>query len=135
MQYGSYYWPALCNNAETTGNVTATGFVVTIVLMAIFTAINFLAMRMFARVNSGITWWKVAIPVLAIIVLLFKFHPGNFSAGRRLHARTAIKALFGAHPLARHHLRLPRASSRPTSWPARSRTRSGTCRGRSSSRS
>ena len=26
-------------------------------------------------------WWKIAIPVLAIIVLLFKFHSGNFTAG------------------------------------------------------
>ena len=49
--------------------------------MAIFTAINFLAMRLFNKVNAGITWWKVAIPVLTIIILLFKFHPGNFTAG------------------------------------------------------
>jgi amino acid transporter len=79
MQYGSYYWHGLFDS--TTSNVTALGFVMTIVLMAIFTAINFLAMRLFNRVNAGITWWKVAIPVLAIIVLLFKFHPSNFKAG------------------------------------------------------
>jgi amino acid transporter len=79
MLYASYYWPALYNH--TTGNVTGTGFILTIVLMAIFVAVNFLAIRMFARVNSTITWWKVAIPVLTIIVLLFKFHSANFTAG------------------------------------------------------
>jgi amino acid transporter len=79
MQYGSYYWHGIYNS--TTGNVTGVGFVMTIVLMAIFTAINFLAMRLFSRINSGITWWKVAIPVLTIIILLFKFHPSNFSSG------------------------------------------------------
>ncbi len=79
MQYGSYYWHGLFDTD--TGNVTGLGFVMTIILMAIFTGINFLAMRLFNRVNSAITWWKVAIPVLTIIVLLFKFHPGNFTAG------------------------------------------------------
>ncbi len=79
MQYGSYYWHGLYNSTKS--NVTGLGFVMTIILMAIFTAINFLAMRLFARVNNVITWWKVAIPVLAIIVLAFKWHSGNFSAG------------------------------------------------------
>ena len=64
----------------------------------IFTALNFLAMRIFSKVNSGITWWKVAIPVLTIIVLLFKFHGGNFSS----HGFNSYgwKALFGAIPSA-----------------------------------
>src|ERR1700678_64450 len=57
MQYGAYSWHGLYNS--TTGNVTGVGFVMTIVLMAIFTAVNFLAMRLFSRINSGITWWKV----------------------------------------------------------------------------
>src|SRR6266702_3502347 len=79
MQYASFYWHSIYNT--TTGNVTGVGFVLTIVLMAIFTAVNFLAMRIFARVNNVLTWWKVAVPILAIVVLLFKFHGGNFTAG------------------------------------------------------
>jgi amino acid transporter len=80
MSYASYFWPSLYNH--TTGNVTHTGFVFTIILMALFVAVNFLAMRVFARVNNAITWWKVAIPVLTIIVLLFHgMHASNFSAG------------------------------------------------------
>src|SRR5258708_13354391 len=67
--------------------------------MAAFTAINFLAMRLFARVNNVLTWWKVAIPVLAIIVLLTKFHGGNFSAGGGFFPTgIGAKALFGAIP-------------------------------------
>ena len=62
---------------------------------------------MFARVNNVITWWKVAIPVLTIIVLLFKFHPGNFTrasgfmpggikaCSRRSRPRGIIFAYFG----------------------------------------
>ena len=101
MQYGSYYWHGLyhVNPVTKVGNVTGLGFVVTIILMAIFTAINFLGMRLFSRVNSGITWWKVAIPVLTIIVLLFKLHPSNFGAGGGFMPY-GVKALFGAIPSA-----------------------------------
>ena len=97
MQYASHFWPSIYN--PTTRNVTGIGFVLTIILMAVFVAVNFLAMRIFARVNNVITWWKVAIPVLAIIVLLFKFHPGNFTAGVGFMPG-GIKALFAALPAA-----------------------------------
>jgi amino acid transporter len=81
MTYGQYWLNAhkfyIFNS--TTGNVTHWGFFFTIILMALFTAVNFLAMKVFNLVNSGITYWKVAVPVLAIIVLVFHMHGGNFS--------------------------------------------------------
>src|ERR1700722_9249065 len=55
MEYASHFWPAIYNANKS--NVTGTGFILTIVLMAIFVAVNFLAMRLFSRVNSTITWW------------------------------------------------------------------------------
>ena len=97
MIYGSYAWPALYD--PTTKNVTGLGFAMTIVLMAIFTAINFLGMKLFSRVNSAITWWKVAIPVLTIIVLFTQFKTANFTAGGGFMP-FGIKALFGAIPSA-----------------------------------
>jgi amino acid transporter len=98
MNYASYFWPSLYD--PKTSNVTGVGFILTIVLMAIFTAVNFLAMRIFARVNNAITWWKVAVPVLAIIVLLTQWHGGNFTAGGQGFMPGGIKALFGALPAA-----------------------------------
>jgi len=104
MTYGSYYWHSLINAQ---GHITTTGFIATIVLMAIFTAVNFLGVRLFSRVNSAITWWKVAIPILTIIILLFKFHGGNFSAGvpggadgKGGFMPYGIKAVFAAIPSA-----------------------------------
>jgi amino acid transporter len=97
MQYAAHFWPAIYNTQKS--NVTHTGFVLTIVLMAIFVAVNFLAMRIFSRVNSILTWWKVAIPILAIIVLLFKFHGGNFTAGGSFMPG-GPHALFAALPAA-----------------------------------
>jgi amino acid transporter len=97
VTYASYYWPGLFN--AHTQKITGAGLVVTVILMAVFVAVNFLAMRIFARVNNVITWWKVAVPVLAIIVLAFKFHPGNFTAGGAGFFPGGIRGLTAALPL------------------------------------
>ncbi len=98
MSYLSYYWHGIYDS--NTGNVTGLGFVMTIILMAVFVAVNFLAMRIFARVNSAITWWKVIIPVFTIIVLLTKFHGGNFSPAGEGFMPGGVHGLFAALPLA-----------------------------------
>src|SRR5215468_2927850 len=98
VTYASYYWPGLFT--AKTETITGAGLWVTVGLMAVFTAVNFLAMRQFARVNNAITWWKVAVPVFTIIVLLFQFHPGNFTAGGVGFAPGGIRGLTAALPLA-----------------------------------
>src|SRR5258708_969029 len=131
IPYASYYWPSLFN--ANTGKITGVGLWVTVGLMEVFTAINFLAMRLFNRVNIVVTWWKVAIPVIAIIVLLFKFHPGNFTAGGAGFFPGGIKGLTAALPLSgiifaysgfeqadqlAHDVKIPRRNlARPTSRP------------------
>ncbi len=98
VTYASYYWPGLFNAEK--DKITTAGLLVTVGLMAVFTAVNFLAMRQFARVNNTITWWKVAVPVLAIIVLLlFQFTPSNFTAGGIGLFPGGIKGLTAALPL------------------------------------
>jgi amino acid transporter len=96
MQYASYYWPGLYNSSK--GVTTTSGFLWTILLMAVFTMFNFLAVRLFARVNNTITWWKVAIPILTIIIFFFKFHPGNFTAGPGGFFPVSVKTMFGTIP-------------------------------------
>ena len=76
--------------------------------MAVFTAINFLAVRLFARVNNVITWWKVAIPVLTIIILFSKFHPGNFNPGGGGFMPVRLQGHVRRHPRRRHRVLLPR---------------------------
>ena len=62
--------------------LTGAGYVVAVALLLVFTIINVLGVRWLAEVNKYITYWKIAIPVLAIIVFwIVSFHPGNFSAG------------------------------------------------------
>ena len=97
VQYAAYYWPGLYD--VDAGKVTGAGLWVCVGLMAVFTAVNFLAMRIFARVNNVITWWKVAVPVFTIIVLFFSFHPANFTAGGQGFIPGGIKGLLAALPL------------------------------------
>ena len=64
-----------------TSVLTTTGVIVAVILMAILTAINFLGIKRLAAANSAATWWKIAVPLLAILVLALASHHGsNFHA-------------------------------------------------------
>jgi amino acid transporter len=64
-----------------TAVLTTSGIIAAVVLMAIFTSINFLGIRKLAHTNSAATWWKVGIPLLTIFVLgIVNFHASNFHA-------------------------------------------------------
>jgi amino acid transporter len=94
MQYGQHWWSGIYN--PSTSNVTTTGFIMCVILMVIFTGLNFLGIRYLANVNSGLMWWKIAIPVLTIIVLLFKFHGSNFGSAAGGFAPTGVKGVLSA---------------------------------------
>jgi amino acid transporter len=96
MEYGQYYWHGIYN--PSTSKITGLGFAMTIILMAVFTAINFMAMRLFSKVNSGIMWWKLAVPVLTIIVLFFFFKSKSFSGGSGGFMPFGLRAVFAAIP-------------------------------------
>jgi amino acid transporter len=97
IHYAGYYWHSIYN--PTTGNVTHLGFVMEILLMALFTALNFLPMRIYGPLYTIVTWWKVAVPVLTIIVLFTKFNGANLSAGGGFIPHgVGWKDIFGALP-------------------------------------
>jgi amino acid transporter len=83
IQYGQHYsfasgWMKLSHGQHV---LTASGVVAAVVLMAVFTAINFLGVRKLANTNSAATWWKMGVPILAIVVLAAThFHTSNFTA-------------------------------------------------------
>jgi amino acid transporter len=83
IQYGQHYsfasgWMKLSHGQHV---LTASGVVAAVVLMAIFTAINFLGVRKLANTNSAATWWKMSVPILTIVVLAAThFHASNFTA-------------------------------------------------------
>jgi amino acid transporter len=83
IQYGQHYsfasgWMKMSHGQHV---LTASGVVAAVVLMAIFTAINFLGVRKLAHTNSAATWWKMGVPILTIVVLAAThFHTSNFTA-------------------------------------------------------
>lgn len=67
--------------SASTLTLTSAGLIWAALLMILFTAINLVGIQWLARTNSAITYWKVLLPIFAVIVLLTtKFHSGNFSA-------------------------------------------------------
>jgi amino acid transporter len=72
LSYANNYFPGLINSA---GALTVPlGFIVAAILMIVFTVVNVLGVHWLARTNLIIVAWKIAIPVLTVIVFLVVFH-------------------------------------------------------------
>jgi amino acid transporter len=85
IQYSTNYLHGLSHKvtmgSEHVVVLTPKGYVVAAVLMLIFTVINLMGIRHMSKTNVAAVWWKIAVPVLTILVLLaVAFHPGNFTA-------------------------------------------------------
>ncbi len=57
-------------SGSTSHVLTAMGIVVGIILMAVFTALNFFGVKLFAKINDGLVWWKLFIIILVVVVFL-----------------------------------------------------------------
>ncbi|MET8954604.1 APC family permease [Streptomyces sp. NPDC004393] len=76
---GHWHWAQGLQHSDST--LTTSGFIVAVVLMAVFVVVNFLGVRVLAHTNSAATWWKIAVPLAAIfIIAVGNFHPHNFTA-------------------------------------------------------
>ncbi|MGZ4437807.1 MAG: APC family permease [Nocardioides sp.] len=69
LTYAGHYGFAQGWIDPNTNVLSATGILIAVILMALMVAINFLGVRMLAATNSAMTWWKIAIPLLTILVL------------------------------------------------------------------
>jgi amino acid transporter len=78
------------------GTLHGFGYLAAAILMLLFVIINIVGIRWFAKINNAITTWKVAIPVVTILILLIgHFHGSNFGhagGGFFVHGG-AIKAI------------------------------------------
>jgi amino acid transporter len=73
-------WASGLYHADT-GTLSASGYVVGVVLMAAFVSLNLLGIRMLTRANSAVTVFKLAIPSLTALALIVNgFHLHNFTA-------------------------------------------------------
>jgi amino acid transporter len=73
-------WASGIYNASN-GTLSASGYVVAVVLMGAFVTLNLLGIRLLSRANSAITVFKLAIPSLTALALIVAgFHLHNFTA-------------------------------------------------------
>ncbi len=62
------------------GTLHGFGYLAAAILLLLFVIINLFGIRYFARINNAITSWKVAIPIVTILILLIgHFHGSNFN--------------------------------------------------------
>lgn len=77
VSYASAYIPDLTH--ATDGVLTAKGFTVAAIILAVMVALNFLMIKTILSVNSWITIWKIFVPIATAIVLItYSWHPENF---------------------------------------------------------
>lgn len=82
LQYAANYQSGLTKMSSGTLVLTPTGYAVAAVLMLLFSGINVMGVRWLSQTNKAATWWKIAVPVLAVVVLMITaFHTANFSGG------------------------------------------------------
>jgi amino acid transporter len=97
VTYGDNFYPGLV--AAKSGVLTLAGLAAAVALMALFLVINLAAIRLVLRINSAITWWKLAVPFLTVLALMLaRFHAGNFTAQHFAPAGAdgVLKAVSGA---------------------------------------
>ena len=80
------------------GTLTGSGIFWATVLMAIFTVVNIVGVKLLSDSNTVTVIWKTAVPVLTVIVLLsLTFHGSNFTAGGGF-APFGVHGIFAALP-------------------------------------
>jgi amino acid transporter len=81
LQYLTFYFPWLTDTASGVTVLTPVGIVISIILMALFTVINLLGVAALAKSNNVIMIWKIAIPFLAVaVIMILSFHTTNFTS-------------------------------------------------------
>lgn len=82
VEYAASYLPWLMHKpaGSDTAVLTGAGIGVSIALLLVFSIINILGVRAFARFNNVLVWWKLGMFALVIVaVLLAVFHSSNFN--------------------------------------------------------
>lgn len=77
-QYADPYLGWLMETKDGIFVLTAPGLAVSVALMGVYSLVNVLGVRLFARLNNVLVWWKLAVIVVVIVAFaVISFRPGN----------------------------------------------------------
>jgi amino acid transporter len=77
VTYASTYINGL---VAASGVLTIAGILIAMLLMFLFFILNYVGIKIMGKTNTGVTWWKLIIPLLTVLILLgVGFNAGNFS--------------------------------------------------------
>ena len=77
VTYASTYINGL---VAASGVLTIPGIAIAMLLMFLFFGLNYVGIRIMGKTNTGVTWWKLIVPLATVIILLgVGFNPGNFA--------------------------------------------------------
>lgn len=80
LRYLTAYMPGLFDTSQDQ-RLTLTGAVATLGLMSLFVVVNALGVKFFTMINNGITWIKIAVPLIITAMFIGSaFQPANFVA-------------------------------------------------------
>ncbi len=80
LQYSTNYLPWLQRLQDGVPVLTPAGFAVAVAMLALFSLINVIGIRWFARLNNAVVWWKLAVIVLTVgVIIATVFHGANFT--------------------------------------------------------
>ncbi len=76
VTYASAYFPPLLSG----GSLAPLGYAACIAILLLTILLNSYGVKLLARVNNTITWWKLFVPTITAIVALLYFYPPNFTS-------------------------------------------------------
>lgn len=81
LQYASNYIPHLFHEIQGIHVLTLLGMIVAALLMLSMCCLNIFGIKWVSKTNIGLVSWKLSIPIITIIILLFSsFHWNNFTS-------------------------------------------------------
>ena len=80
LQYAHNYIPWIMTLEDNVAVLTRTGFVVATLMLALFSLVNVIGIRWFAKINNALVWWKILVICIVIISFIgFSFQSSNFT--------------------------------------------------------
>ncbi len=99
-QYADPYVPWLMDSQEGVFVLTGPGLAVAIALMFVYSLVNLMGVKLFARMNNVLVWWKIGVIALVIVAFaVLAFRPGNLTEFGGF-APSGYGAVFAAIPAA-----------------------------------